>query len=322
MLRGPRNPGKALAVLLAVAVHVALALFLIFGVRWQNQHPETMMVELVAPPPPVRLPPPKIDPKPEPKVEPRPEPKADPKPEPKPEPPPPKAEPKAEPPPTPKADIALKQKQEKDRLVREKLERELQEMQEKQDKVRRDQDRLVREQREMREREMRDMAKKESDRREREMKELVKRETDKRALDEAKLAQERAQAEADARKRRDEQLRVEREQREQRERTAATDAAAKSAASKSVADYVNKIQAKIKGNVILPPDVSGNPEAIFEVVQLPTGEIISADLRKSSGLRIYDEAVSRAIAKSSPLPKPDSPDQFQRSLTLRFRPQS
>ena len=300
--------------LLAVAVHLALALFLIFGVRWQNQHPETMMVELVASPAPVRLPPPKLDPKPTPKPEP--------KPEPPPTPAPPKAEPRPEPPSTPKADIALKQKQEKERQVRERLERELQEMQEKQEKARREQERLVREQREQSEREMREMAKKESDRREREMKELLKRETDKRALDETRLAQDRAQVEAEARKRRDDQLRVEREQREQRERAAVADAAAKSAASKSVADYVNRIQTKIKGNVILPPEVTGNPEAVFEVVQLPTGEIISADLRKSSGSRIYDEAVSRAIIKSSPLPKPDSSDQFQRTLTLRFRPQS
>ena len=85
---------------------------------------------------------------------------------------------------------------------------------------------------------------------------------------------------------------------------------------------MNRIQSKIKGNVILPPEITGNPEAVFDIVQLPTGEIIAAELRKSSGSRVYDEAVSRAIIKSSPLPKPDSPDQFQRALTLRFRPQS
>jgi len=71
---------------------------------------------------------------------------------------------------------------------------------------------------------------------------------------------------------------------------------------------------------VLPPDMPGNPEAIFEVVQLPTGEIIDAVLRKSSGMRAYDDAVQRAIIKSSPLPRPDRPDLFQRSLTLKFRP--
>ena len=66
---------------------------------------------------------------------------------------------------------------------------------------------------------------------------------------------------------------------------------------------------------------AGNPEAIFDVVQLPTGEIIDAVLRKSSGVRAYDEAVQRAILKSSPLPRPDRPELFQRTLTLKFRPQ-
>ncbi len=76
----------------------------------------------------------------------------------------------------------------------------------------------------------------------------------------------------------------------------------------------------MRGNVTLPPDLPGNPEAIFEVVQLPTGEIIEAQLRKSSGVRAYDEAVQRAILKSSPLPRPERADLFQRTLTLKFRP--
>jgi colicin import membrane protein len=76
----------------------------------------------------------------------------------------------------------------------------------------------------------------------------------------------------------------------------------------------------VRGNVILPPDLPGNPEAIFEVVQLPTGEILEVLLRKSSGVRAYDEAVQRAILKSSPLPRPERADLFQRTLTLKFRP--
>jgi len=71
---------------------------------------------------------------------------------------------------------------------------------------------------------------------------------------------------------------------------------------------------------VLPPDIKGNPEAIFDVVQLPTGEVLSAQLRKSSGHRAYDDAVERAILKSSPLPRPDRPEQFQRNLNLKFRP--
>ena len=84
--------------------------------------------------------------------------------------------------------------------------------------------------------------------------------------------------------------------------------------------YANKIKTKIKANVVLPADIKGDPEAIFDVVQLPTGEVLSARLRKSSGNRAYDEAVERAILKSSPLPRPDRPDQFARELQLKFRP--
>jgi colicin import membrane protein len=84
--------------------------------------------------------------------------------------------------------------------------------------------------------------------------------------------------------------------------------------------YANRISAKIKGNIILPANIIGNPEAVFDVVQLPTGEVLSARLRTSSGNKSYDEAVERAIFKSSPLPLPDRREQFQRSLELRFRP--
>jgi len=84
--------------------------------------------------------------------------------------------------------------------------------------------------------------------------------------------------------------------------------------------YAGRIKAKIRGNIVLPPDIQGNPEAVFVVVQLPTGEVIDRRLVKSSGHRGYDDAVERAILKSSPLPKPDRPELFERELKLTFRP--
>lgn len=84
--------------------------------------------------------------------------------------------------------------------------------------------------------------------------------------------------------------------------------------------YAGRIKAKIRGNIVLPPDLKGNPEAIFDVVQLPTGEVLSVKLRKSSGHTGYDLAVERAVLKSSPLPRPDRPELFQRALELKFRP--
>jgi len=87
------------------------------------------------------------------------------------------------------------------------------------------------------------------------------------------------------------------------------------------AGYVDKIRSKIKGNIVLPSVITGNPEAVFDVIQLPTGEVLSVKLVKSSGNQLYDDAVERAILKSSPLPKPDRPEQFQRELKLKFKPQ-
>jgi len=239
------DPGKKASAALAAAVHVALVVLLVYGVRWQTRSPEAVEVELVravpapapavvSPPEPEPAPPPKVEPKPEPKPEPRPAPPAKPdialkekdKPKPKPV---PKVEPKAKPEPS-----AI------DRKLIDK-----------------------------------------------DFKELEARRTQEMA------AREQAQLKA-------------------------TQAA--SARSKATADYIGKIKGKIKGNIVLPPDIRGNPEAIFDVVQLPSGEILSVKLKKSSGHAAYDNAVERAILKSSPLPKPEQGDLFSRSLDLHFRP--
>ena len=106
-----------------------------------------------------------------------------------------------------------------------------------------------------------------------------------------------------------------------RERQEALRQFAPAAAPAIDAGYADKIRSKIKSNIVLPSEIKGNPEVIFDVVQLPTGEVLSARLRKSSGNKAYDDAVERAILKSSPLPRPDRPDQFIRELQLKFRPQ-
>ena len=126
----------------------------------------------------------------------------------------------------------------------------------------------------------------------------------------------------------DEQLRLEAEQLQRQKATAAADQeianlkAQQSGAAKSsaLADYIAKIKGKVRGNIVLPPDIKGNPEAMFEVTQLPSGEIMNVRLKKSSGNPAWDAATERAILKSSPLPKPAQSELFNRTLELRFRP--
>ena len=96
---------------------------------------------------------------------------------------------------------------------------------------------------------------------------------------------------------------------------------AAAARDKALLTWTDKIRAKIRGNIILPQDIPGNPEAIFAVTILPTGEVLSVRKTKSSGHPGYDDAVERAIMKSSPLPQPDDRAVFRRDLELRFRPQ-
>jgi colicin import membrane protein len=66
--------------------------------------------------------------------------------------------------------------------------------------------------------------------------------------------------------------------------------------------------------------VQGNPEAVFNVVQLPTGDVLSVKLKKSSGNPALDTAIERAILKASPLPLPEPRSLFERQLELTFRP--
>jgi colicin import membrane protein len=284
--------GQWPALALAIAVHIGFISVLVFSLRWQNRKPEPVTVELYAPPSrmavePVATPPPEPVAAPPPKPGPVPEPKVVPEPRPAPA-------PKAEPPPkkiAPKPEPKVEKPDPRAAEIAQKAR----------------QDEVERKKREQAAREQSEREKKEADQREAER----KRRDDQQRLAEAR---ERQTREAEA-------LRVQAE-REQTARAQQQKADAEAAArTRAEADYVRRIQSKVKGNVVLPPDMAGNPEAIFDVIQLPTGEIIDAVLRKSSGSRAYDDAVQRAIVKSSPLPRPDRPELFQRTLTLKFRPQ-
>jgi len=117
------------------------------------------------------------------------------------------------------------------------------------------------------------------------------------------------------------QQRQERELRELLARKQAeAERAAAAAKTKALNEYIARIQAKVKGGWILPQDIQGNPEAIFLVAQLPTGDVLTIKLIKSSGNAAYDDAVERAILKSSPLPLPPPGVPFSRELKLTFRP--
>jgi colicin import membrane protein len=126
------------------------------------------------------------------------------------------------------------------------------------------------------------------------------------ALEQRKLDEERRKLEAQR------QADDARRKKAEAERLAAT------AHNKALADYINRIRSKVRQNWILPLELQGNIAAVFEIVQLPTGEVISIRLIKSSGNASYDAAVERGILKSSPLPLPESRSDFNRRLIVTF----
>jgi colicin import membrane protein len=86
--------------------------------------------------------------------------------------------------------------------------------------------------------------------------------------------------------------------------------------------YKAKIMQKIRGNIVMPPDVDKAARAEFWVTLLPGGGVLSARLTQSSGDVGYDTAVERAILKSQPLPLPTDANLFNqfRELKLKFKP--
>ena len=233
--------GKRASIALAIAVHLLLAGFLFYGVRWQTKSTDAVEVELVravpepAPATPVAVPP---------APTPAPAPKPVPLPEPKPL------------PPLPKPDIAIKEK-EKPKPPPPKVEPAPPRVDPFQEQLKREAEQI----------------------------------TQRKQADSA--AQELAQMKASQ---------------------------AASSRNKAMADYLGRIRGKIKGNIVVPPEVKGNPEAVFDVTQLPSGEIVTVRLKRSSGHAALDAAIERAILKSNPLPKPEPADLFSRSLELRFKP--
>ena len=292
--RAHASRGKWTALILALVVNLLFVGVLVFSVSWQNRKPEAVTAELYAPPPP---------PTPKARVEPQPAPpKVEPPPQPRPVPQPPVVE-KPDP---REAEIALKAKRDAERRQQEEAERERRARQEVEERKADE-----RRQAELRQRQAQQLET---------MRAQAERETRLRAQAERE-SQLRAQAERESQLRaqaeRESQLRA---QADQEARARAAQAAVGAARNKAQLDWIDKIRSRIRGYINLPPDIPGNPEAVFDVVQLPTGEIIDVRLRKSSGVRAYDDAVQRAILKASPLPRAVPADLFQRNLELRFRP--
>jgi colicin import membrane protein len=307
-LRPPSRDNPRLGVLMSALAHAGLITALTLGVHWRNEEPAGVEAELWAATPQIAAPRAEAPPEPV-KVEPPPPPPpAVAKPTPAPAPPPPDTAQRD-------AQIALEKAREAklekarqdaaDQRARDKRLKDAQATKQAQEQ----QARLDKEQRE---KERQDKLKAEqADKRKQE---LAKQQQ----AEKTEKAEKAAQAEAQRLKdQREAQLRRMTEQLGGTGAANSTGSAARDAGPS--AGYAGRIKARIKPNIVLTDEVSGNPVAEVEVRVAPDGTIIGRRIVKSSGLKSWDETVLRAIDRTAILPR-DTNGRVEPTMIISFRP--
>jgi colicin import membrane protein len=289
----PPQPGAGRAWLAAGLVHALLFLALGVATAWKTQPPTVQAVAELWSATPEAAAPLLQEPTPEPQPAPEPTPIVKPS-APPPPPPPPAPDPKAE---RRDAQIALdKKKQQEKKKEAEKL------------KAEKEKAELQREERE-KEREKEDKAKNKAAK---EKKAQEEKERDKKKAADKASADKADAARADA-------LRQENLKRMQGMAGASGgDNASAVKSSGPSASYASRLVGRIKPNITYPGDVVGNPRAEVEVKVAPDGTILSRRIVQTSGNKAWDDAVLRAIDKTSVLPR-DIDGRVPPVIVLGFR---
>ena len=269
MPQAPKVRGRAIA--LAVAAHALLIVGLMYSVNWRSDEPASVAAELwsatpqAAAPRAVEPPPPEVQ-------------KVEPVVKPTPKPPEPVVAAKPPTPALPDPQIAIEKAKKEDakRVAAEQEDAK----QRKREKAERDKQELA-------------------------QKKLEKDKADKLKADQAKaeLAKNEKAEKAEAAKQaaiRDANLK--RMAGLQGATGGSTDTGTALRSSAPSANYAGRVMARIKPNILLTDPVDGNPRAVVEVKLAPDGTIIAKRLVQSSGTKVWDDAVLRAIERTEILP--------------------
>jgi colicin import membrane protein len=158
--------------------------------------------------------------------------------------------------------------------------------------------------------------------------EKKRQEEAKRKAEAEKKRQEEAKRKAEAeRKRQEEEARKAAEQEMQARLAAEQERMAtqrRSAMQRMIDEYVLYIQEKVQRSWIRPPSSGAELSCTVEVRLIPSGEVIDAQIVRSSGNSAFDRSVEAAVFKASPLPVPPDPEVMEqfRSLRFEFKPGS
>ena len=112
-----------------------------------------------------------------------------------------------------------------------------------------------------------------------------------------------------------------REQKEQQEAQRQADQRAATIAS----EFTEQIRAHVSSYWSYPSVVRPGDEVAVTIRLVPTGEVVSVQLLKSSGNALLDSSVLQAVRKASPLPVPKDIRVFEkdfRNFTMKFRPEN
>jgi colicin import membrane protein len=155
-----------------------------------------------------------------------------------------------------------------------------------------------------------------------------RKEEDRLATERAEQQRKKQEAEALARSREEADKRAaEQRRRQQAEAELAAQVAAEAEANAARAaglldQYMLMIQSHVKRHWQRPLSARPGIECLVSVVQLPTGDVVSAkvDPNRCNGDDAVRRSIENAVADASPLPRPPSQAVFSRTFTLTFAP--
>jgi colicin import membrane protein len=216
-------------------------------------------------------------------------------------------------------DTAAIEREEKAREEAARQERQRQQREERQRRDAAEQQRLTQQREEQR------VAAEQRARREAEQEERERVAAEKAAAE--RREREQREKEAQAQREREAAAKQERERAAQRQReeemlrAAALEAEANAARDAGLLDqYIAMIESRIKQHWDRPLSARPGIDCIVNVVQLPSGDVMSATVASCNGDDAVRRSIERAVMDASPLPKPPNPALFERNVRVNFRP--
>jgi len=80
------------------------------------------------------------------------------------------------------------------------------------------------------------------------------------------------------------------------------------------------IMQRVTQNWIRPPNTPQGLDCSVQITQLPSGQVVNAVMKQCNGNSVVQQSILTAVRKASPLPTPDNPDVFSRTITFEFVP--